>query len=83
MFLGYLECATFKKMKVSSASVLRLWIESGGGNIYLSLFCSNFRFTEELQRWYREFPYASYPLSLNVNILYYHGPFVKPKKPLL
>lgn len=32
------------------------------------LFCDNFRFTEELQRWYRTPMYTFHPASLNVNM---------------
>lgn len=40
------------------------------GNI---LFWNNFRFLEELQRYYREFPHARYASSPDVNILHNHG----------
>lgn len=44
------------------------------------LFWNMFRFTGTLQREFREFLCAPHSVSHNVNILHYHGMFVKTKK---
>ena len=45
--------------------------------IFKNFLLSNFRFIEELQRQYREFPYNLHPDVPNFNILYNHGIFIK------
>lgn len=70
-----------------SGSELPTWISKNSPiwwvgmelNFFKLLFWNNFGFIEELQRWYREFPYLFHSVSSNVYILHRHA-FIKTKK---